>query len=257
VALHVKLVRAARVKHVPALETWDGGGSALRLGIGGDDVDGRCADNRLMKSRSPPSQDVGRWISWGHSLGTDGVQCSSRPSSLPSRMSHGGLLEGDRGSGRGGDDREGGGEGEGGDVGMAHTGSTRSIGAAAGRGHSPEEAAAGPMQGAQRGGGQRKKERAEGGRRTCATARDVRRGGEGGCVGGERRFLFFHARREGEGRRAGKAQRRISFFVFLFILFRSRGKAGVEDSRGILDRLHDRKSALENILPPFQNIFRY
>jgi hypothetical protein len=163
VALHVKLVRAARVKHVPALETWDGGGSALRLGIGGEDVDGRCADNRLMKSRSPPSQDVGRRISWGHSLGTDGVRCSSRPSSPPSRMSHGGLLGGDRGSGRGGDDREGGGEGEGGDVGMAHTGSTRSIGAAAGRGHCPEEAAAGPMQGAQRGGGQRKKERAEGG----------------------------------------------------------------------------------------------
>jgi hypothetical protein len=39
-------------------------------------------------------------------------------------MSRGGLLGGDRGSGRGGDDREGGGEGEGGDVGMAHTGST-------------------------------------------------------------------------------------------------------------------------------------
>jgi hypothetical protein len=54
VALQVKLVQAARVKHVPTLETWDGDGSALWLGIGGDDVDGRCADDRLMKSRSPP-----------------------------------------------------------------------------------------------------------------------------------------------------------------------------------------------------------
>jgi hypothetical protein len=78
-------------------------------------------------------------------------------------MSRGGLLGGDRGSERGGDDRKGGGEGEGGDMGMAHTGSTRSIGAAAGRGHSPEEVAAGPMQGARRGGRQRKKERAEAG----------------------------------------------------------------------------------------------
>jgi hypothetical protein len=126
-------------------------------------------------------------------------------------MSRGGLLGGDRGSERGGDDREGGGEGEGGDMGMAHTGSTRSIGAAAGRGHSPEEVAAGPMQGARRGGRQRKKERAEAGggrarlRVMCdGMGRADARVGSGG-------FFFFHARREGEGRRAGKAQRCITF----------------------------------------------
>jgi hypothetical protein len=148
------------------LNTYLGKCPLLRLGIGGDSVDGRCADGRPMKSRSPPSQMSAD--------GSRGGTPSARTASGAVRgrrllQSSGGFLRGDRGRS----------QGEGGDAGMAHTSSTRSIGAAVGRGRGLEEVAAAPVrrrrsQSARCGGGQKEKaegkeeERAEGGRQTCA-----------------------------------------------------------------------------------------